>query len=352
MQEHLTASPASAVDLLTIIVPTYNRAPLVGRLLRMLRDEVRDLEGVVTVLVSDNASTDDTADVIQAIHTDWPALVVQRHSENVGADSNFCGCVERTTSRYFWIIGDDDMPRRGAIQALVSLLRQSTPALVYVQSEWLNDIAAEAQKPCSAELTAETMDSLEFARRVHVWFTFLSGVIVDRTLLLDTVGAEAIRRYTGSSLVQLGWILPLLNADARHVFVSDCCVLATKENSGGYPLLTVFGVRFARIVNELFGRHSRIANALLRGNMLHYLPGLIWSGRIGTHKRHLVEDAWPEMRAELGGSALFWTLLVPLGRFPYPFAQLVHQSWRVFHRLSREAARLRTRSVRRNPQAA
>jgi hypothetical protein len=53
------------------------------------------------------------------------------------------------------------------------------------------------------------------------------------------------------------------------------------------------------------------------------------------------------MRAQLGGRAMFWLLLVPLGRFPHWLAQPVYQAWRVFHRLSRDLLKLRLRALAR-----
>ncbi len=336
----LLAERAIADKLLTIIVPTYNRATLVERLLLGLKLELLGLEDEVAVLVSDNASTDQTAQIVNRIAADWPALLTQRHPVNLGADNNFCGCVEGVTTRYFWIIGDDDLPKRGTLSCIVELLRTTSPALVYMEHAWVRDIMDIDQGDPMAQLHAESMDALEFSRRVHVWFTFLSAVIVDRTRLLETASMPAIRRFTGTSLVQLGWIFPLLKLDVPFVYVSDCCVLATKDNSGGYPLVTVFGVRFGRIVREVFGRDSLLGNALLNGTFLRFLPGIIWRARAGDFKQHHVEDPWPEMRIELGHLPIFWVLLLPVGRAPYLLAQLVYQSWRVFNRGSRDLGRL------------
>lgn len=347
MVSYPTASRPVADKLLTIIVPTYNRAKLVERLLLALKQELLGLEDEVTVLVSDNASTDQTSQVVAGISADWPSLVSQRHPENLGADGNFCTCVEGVTTRYFWIIGDDDLLKRGTLAGIVEVLRTVAPALVYLESEWVQEIAGVDQGDPVTQLHAEPMDSLAFTRRVHVWFTFLSGVIVDRTRLVETVGLQAVRRFQDSSLVQLGWIFPLLKVDAPFVFIGERCVLATKDNSGGYPLVTVFGVRFTRIVREVFDTDSRVGKALLNGNFKRFLPGLIWLGRSGEFKKHHAENPWPEMRAELGHLLIFWGLLLPLGRAPYLIAQLVYQCWRVCNRSSRELGRLRARLSRR-----
>ncbi|GAA0751479.1 glycosyltransferase [Ideonella azotifigens] len=332
--------------LLTIIVPTYNRAANLELLLRTLRQELATCADAVTVLVSDNASVDRTSEVVQAMQSSWPALVAQRHASNLGPDGNFSSCVERVSTRWFWIIGDDDLPKRGVIAQVVALLRERQPSLVYLQSEWLPQLTGPDQGEPVGCLRVETMHAEAFAHRVHIWFTFISGMVVDRNALMGVVGSSAITRFTATSLIQLGWILPLLRTEGRRFsFVADRCMLATKDNSGGYALLTVFGANFARIVNDCFGRDSRIARVLIRRNLLHFMPGILWGARKGVAGRHAAEDAWPAMRRELGDQPLFWLLLVPLGRFPGWLAQPFYQSWRVYHRLTLELDRLRLRAA-------
>ncbi len=329
------------MGLLTILVPTYNRSDNLSLLLKTLRVELAGLDSEVIVLVSDNASSDRTPEVISEVKFEWPALLVQRHPQNLGAEANFCSCVERVKTRYFWIIGDDDLPKPGVIGQLVALLHDAAPALVYMESEWVKPITGSNQGEPVLAMRAQTMDAIAFARRVHVWFTFISGVVIDRSMLMRELDGHTIRRFIGTSLVQLGWILPLLNSGGRFVFVADRCVLATKDNTGGYPLLTVFGVHFARVVNDVFGRKTELARTLKAGNTLHYLPGLLWGARTSPTGRHNDESPWPAMRQELGYQPLFWLLLIPLGRFPAGLAQTFYQAWRVFHRLSRETRQLR-----------
>lgn len=331
--------------LLTIIIPTYNRAANLSLLLRTLKVECAALEGAVTVLVSDNASTDRTSEVTHEMQAGWSELVVQRHARNCGPEENFCTGIDRVESRYFWIIGDDDCPKRGVVTKLVALLRAYSPALVYVQSEWINPIIDADQGEPIGTLRAEILDSVAFARKVHIWITFISGSIVDRTAFLRKFGAHAFRRFTNTSLVQLGWLLPLVQSGERLVYVVDRCVLATKDNSGGYALLTVFGINFPRVTNEALGAGSQLARLLVGGTVTHYLPGLIWGARIAPSGRHVTESPWPGIRQELGHRALFWLLLVPLGRFPMWLAWPLYQLWRVLLRVSREIKRLSARRV-------
>ena len=331
------------MPLLTLIVPTYKRADHLESLLRALHDELSSLGDEVAVIVTDNASPDRTPEVTAAAQAAWPSLIVQRQVRNLGPDDNFCSAVDRVTSRYFWFISDDDMPKRGVIARVLALLRSTAPALIYMESEWTNPVTGPDQGARVDALHFDTLDALAFARQVHIWVTFISGMVVDRELLLRHLGPHTIRRFHGTSLVQLGWVLPLLQADARFVHVHDRCMLATKDNSGGYPLLTTFGVRFARIVAEVLGARSPLTRALVSGNIAHYLPGMVWGVRQAPSPAHTPEDPWPGMRAELRRYPLFWLMLLPMGRCPVWLAQPFYQAWRVADRLSRDRANLRLR---------
>jgi hypothetical protein len=126
----------------------------------------------------------------------------------------------------------------------------------------------------------------------------------------------------------------MVQSGGRLVFVADRCILATKENTGGYALLTVFGVNFAHIVNEVLGSSSRAAKVLVSRNLWHYLPSLVWDVRTARTSRHLSENPWPGMRRELGRQSLFWLLLVPLERLPIWLARPYYLLWRILHRVA------------------
>lgn len=328
------------MTLLTIAIPTYNRVAALRLLLQSLRAELEGLDGIVQIMVSDNASTDATPQLLQEMRAQWPAMIARSNPKNVGPESNFCECLDRIDSRYFWILGDDDMPKTGVIRRLAVLLTSQSPDLLYLQSEWVNPVTGPSQGVPVPELHCESLSQIDFARRVHVWCTFISGMVVNRERLLAALGGESIRRYVGSSLVQLGWVFPLLRNGTKFLFVSDPCVLATKDNTGGYALLTVFGTNFSRIVREAFREQPRIANMLIARNMSRYLPGIIWSSRTQSGQSFVAENPWPDLQNALGTKPLFWLLLLPLGRLPRYAALPFYQSWRVVNRLSRERDRL------------
>lgn len=315
--------------ILTIIVPTHNRAAHLAILLTALRSELRGLESLVQVLVSDNASTDSTPDVTMAAANDWPALTILRHDRNIGPEGNFLSCVHRVTTRYFWIMGDDDCPKRGVLAKVVQILMKRKPALLYLQSEWVNPLLGPDQGEPVDVLRISDLTALQFAKTVHVWVTFISGMVINKERLPSVLGDHSVNRFDDTSLVQLGWVLPLLRSDGPFLFTSNSCVLATNENSGGYPLLTVFGVNFPKIVNEVFGKESILARCLIKGLLRNNLPGRIWGQRNHPQKQYHTENPWPQMHTALKEYICYWMLILPIGKCPRPIALPLFFIWKV-----------------------
>lgn len=297
---------------LTIVVPTYNRAACLGMLLDALTVELRGFEDRVDVVIGDNASGDDTPVVTTAFAGRWATTRVLRHAENLGPDENFCRCVEAVQTPYFWIIGDDDLPRAGAIPALLALLEAEQPDLVYLNSLWTQTISSHYEAGRLQTLQATRMSRRDFARRVHVWTTFISGAIVKRSLAPDA----SLRQFTGSMLVQLGWILGALRQGQRFIHVASPCVLATSGNSGGYSVLNVFGNNFQRVTREALssdGEHRVMAEEIIRRASIAFLPDLVWSFRqskAGNFDRK--ESIAANLEPQLGSSLAYRWLIRPL----------------------------------------
>ena len=93
-----------STPLVTIAIPTYNRAE--EYLPEALRSAIGQTYESLEILVVDNASTDSTADVVQA--HDHPGLRYLRQPTNVGPFRNFQRGLEEATGEYVVLLSDDD----------------------------------------------------------------------------------------------------------------------------------------------------------------------------------------------------------------------------------------------------
>ncbi len=310
--------------LLTITIPTYNRVSELSRLLAALRRELSGQEDRVTVVVADNASTDGTAAVIADFVGTLPHVRVLTQVTNLGMDLNFRACAEAVDGDFFWVMGDDDLPVPGAIAALLELLERERPDLMLLGSRWLRDIDAVAHESLVSPLRYEHMSRDAFGCRMHVWSTFLTGMIVRRTAFLEN--GEAIRRLEGTHLTQLSWVMERLREGKRFIHVETVCVLATAGNTGGYSVVTVFGEHFPRIVRDNLSQgvaQRRLARQMVLRSLLNFLPGLLWDLRHGRLGDFQPENITQALRPQLGSNLLTTLILLPICRLPRPAARLV-----------------------------
>lgn len=88
--------------MLTIAIPTFNRAPKVKRLLKLIEDEILTsrLQDRVAVIVSNNASTDKTHSAVSEFLDCGLNLEYYRQPENLGFDGNLRFLYRQAKTRY------------------------------------------------------------------------------------------------------------------------------------------------------------------------------------------------------------------------------------------------------------
>ena len=99
----MTRPPQS--PLVSIALPVHNGADTVAPVIRsVLAQTHSNLE----LVISDNASTDDTQEICRQFARDDRRVVYRRHRMNVGLLNNFISAAQSTTGAYLRWIGDDD----------------------------------------------------------------------------------------------------------------------------------------------------------------------------------------------------------------------------------------------------
>ncbi len=107
-------------DLITIIVPTRERADVLRFSLRTLAAQTSDK---LRVIVSDNASVDETRDVYESIADERFRYV--RTSERVSMSDNWEFALNHVSGGFVGFMGDDDGLMPGAIERLSRILDET-----------------------------------------------------------------------------------------------------------------------------------------------------------------------------------------------------------------------------------
>lgn len=118
-------------DLLSIFIPTYNRCNKLAGLLEKLD---KCLPSQVSVNVINNCSTDGTKDKVYQIKQSVTyTLNYFENVTNIGANANILRCIEYCTTKWLWIIGDDDTPSHDCWNTLEkTLMNPCNSNLCYV----------------------------------------------------------------------------------------------------------------------------------------------------------------------------------------------------------------------------
>lgn len=91
---------------ITTIIPTYKRPKLLARAIQSaLHQTIGDLE----VLVHDNASGDETEQIVKRFQSVDRRVKYHRHSTNIGAVANFISALDTVTTPFFSLVSDDDV---------------------------------------------------------------------------------------------------------------------------------------------------------------------------------------------------------------------------------------------------
>ena len=96
--------------LLSICIPTYNRSNYLKVCLDSIISQFanKEISGQVEIVISDNASTDDTQETIAEFKKKFSNIKYSRNNKNLGFDRNLLKVIDESTGKYCLILGDDD----------------------------------------------------------------------------------------------------------------------------------------------------------------------------------------------------------------------------------------------------
>lgn len=127
---------AASGPLVSIGLPVYNGAGHISKVLdHLLAQEYRHFE----IIVSDNASTDDTAAIVRSYISKDSRIRLHVQKRNIGAVNNFRYVLKKATGKYFAWASDHDVHHRKWLVSLVQLMKRRPKAvLAYPYYEMLD----------------------------------------------------------------------------------------------------------------------------------------------------------------------------------------------------------------------
>lgn len=325
----------SASPLITIAIPTYNRSRYLKCLLDSLAPQLKshgnDID-LVELLVSDNASSDETQAILEDFRHQGLIFRSIRNPTNLGADGNIAQCFTEASGQYVWIVGDDDIVLPGGIRFIVDLLLRDEFDIVHLRSRPLTGDPAVDQICVPSPRIEVIDDARTFTLRTHVFLTFITGNIINKKRVAGR-SHQPFSELIGTSLVQLGWTYPALREFRRGMCILDPIITASADARGGYPLITVFGTNLKRIT-ETWLVEPALTRIVLNGTLQVFFPPFVLSMRLGNGS--FEEAKYADLLHSLFSNKYrYYFFIYPLLRLPPTLARTWFFLCRVINRIDR-----------------
>ncbi len=335
MSEEQKVEVGGQQKLLSIAIPTYNRAQYLDLCLSQICKQLPGYESFIEVIVSDNASTDNTADIVNKFIKQGFAIRYVRNAENIGMDGNIVQSYSLATSKYVVVFGDDDALRDGAIGKIVRILRSGEYGIVFVSGYPYNDIASWSRLPEPAIRRFRVYtDKKKFVEKIHYHFTYCSGNIINKTLVSKDL---IVSDFTGTYVALLSWTFSALFNSRQNAYIEEYLIAAKADNSGGYKFCTVFG-KNVNIIFDFFirkGFDRRYFDIINRKLLFYYFPSFIRNTRRGKHQGgYLPEDYYKILYPVFRKYVAFWLFTAPTIWLPLPLVKLLFVLMRAIRKMA------------------
>ncbi|MHB1022595.1 MAG: glycosyltransferase family 2 protein [Acidobacteriaceae bacterium] len=299
--------------LLTIAIPTYNRSKYLAELLKTLAPQLAG-EQRVELIISDNASTDDTVSLVKRFQDEGLSARYIRNDTNLGPDGNFLQCFNEAQGKYFWIFGDDDAIDGQGVSKTLALLELDEYDIVYLCPYFFGDNRIRRSQSNRHTRSPQVFsDPKQFASKVNVFFTFITGNIVNKDRI-SSVPHDPFGELVGSNLIQLGWTYTALRYHRKSLYIHERLIGCRSGNTGGYGIFRVFGENLMTITDRWLAT-PQLARVIKNGVLLTFMPHALFLTQY-NNSTFEKEDPHKILGPIYGDSYYYWIFNYPLMVLP------------------------------------
>lgn len=202
---------------LTILITTYNRAPLLKLLLEKL-SSYQDAGLDFAVNIFDDCSTDETPKICKSFEKKISKYSYNRHPKNVGMDINFISAYESCQTEYCWLPGDYRYISFEDMKRVIALLESKTYDALIINCHPNNKVERK-----------DYTDINELMSELGWHNTNQTSFIIPRKFITPTF----YKRYIGTTFTHLGMITENLCAMDRFkvAYLNNVRMLSTETGT-------------------------------------------------------------------------------------------------------------------------
>ena len=297
------AGDRGSLPLVSVCIPTYNAASVVGEALASARlQDYAPLE----ILVLDNCSSDDTGKVVGGISGADPRVRYVRHDENMGMARNFTACVSMARGEFVQILCADDVLEPGCVSALAGAIQSHPSAVLAACARTWTDEALQPLRVLRVRGREVEVSGPELVREC-----FARGNIIGEPSAVMFRRAAAIGGFSAeyNQVIDLEMWFRLLAAGSAVLLPEALCRVRQHDAQA-----TQANIRSGRLIEDKRRLFRQFASGPAAG--IGVSGRLMWDARMASSLARMRAAGGappdPESIAEVFFGRLFARLLVPL----------------------------------------
>jgi glycosyltransferase involved in cell wall biosynthesis len=240
-------------NLLTIAIPTYNRAHTLEKIINQLKGQSKYK---FTILISDDCSPDkgETEKMVKKCQKEMPNLVFHRNRKNLGYSGNVCKLYELSKTRYIWFICDDDTVLPGAVDKILNSLVKYEPVVAIFNFKQLDPFGVEVVGGVPKDVVYTDIAKLTDYQPLQR-ITFLSILVVEKRLSVDEIKKT---NYMDNVFFQITLSLMLLSDKFKFCEIAQTIL----KRNVGYKYGEFFKFYLVDHLKAVFGINHKFNNDL------------------------------------------------------------------------------------------
>ena len=240
---------------LSICIPTYNRSECLKECLSSVLASVAGHEREIEIVISDNASTDGTGDVIRAFQDTHPWIRSHRNEKNIGGDRNIYAVATMGAGEYIWVFGDDDKMEPEAIERVLEQIKSGYGFVICNYSVW--DKSFSFKKKNDGLHIGEDRafeDQNELLKRFNLHLGYISSVVINRAMFFKLTHDEYWAFIDYGFPFMYAVYAGVAQGNCRAIYISVPIVCNRSESSGDYDWHKFFLAGSSLIFEALLGK--------------------------------------------------------------------------------------------------
>lgn len=261
--------------LLSICIPTYNRAPFLKNCLRQLSEQLQTNPLALEILVSDNGSPDETESMVRESIKDFTHTPFRysRNATNEGVEKNLLKLSQMAQGKYIWFMGDDDGFLPGALSSVMRYIEEGNDLII---CNWINT-PHEALSPRENFDFGDSADRYfhtpnDFMSQLLFHISFMSSLIFPREWFINYSAFGLQTKFPHLYVVYRGMLQP----DSRAVLTHTPLVLhwmGNESDFGNREWLNIITEDPAKIARQLL--HDGYSKNAIRLFCRHVVIGWV-----------------------------------------------------------------------------